>query len=300
MPGGLMMVTLKMLKRPLALTAGFLIFGGLSGPTLAKDCGAGPPLYGAIGNFYKLSGGSDVIGCPISDEHPIAPTDPLRGRIQSFEWGEITWFNGPGYGGGFVVAAYAAHPPVRSARPPTTGPITVKWSGGLTFGSFLARLDRNGQTIDQVEYPGGTAGTTTFRVTAPGSYDAVVQGCNTGFNQDRACAPWSGAVHLTLLGRPGTVAVAAAAAGMDAGYDRPGLNIASFPLAAANPNLCRERCDARGDCAAWAYVNPGLRGIAATCFLKNAVPRRVKNSCCVSGVKSRLRIGLGGAPTVTQ
>ena len=72
---------------------------------------------------------------------------------------------------------------------------------------------------------------------------------------------------------------------MEWGVDRPGNDYRSFNLSTPNPNLCRSQCAAEGQCVAWTYVNPGVQGPQARCWLKAAVPNPVQNNCCVSGVK---------------
>ena len=67
--------------------------------------------------------------------------------------------------------------------------------------------------------------------------------------------------------------------------NRPGGDYHNFDLAGANPNLCRSACQGDSNCVAWTYVNPGIQGPAARCWLKNSVPPAVNDACCVSGVK---------------
>ncbi len=81
---------------------------------------------------------------------------------------------------------------------------------------------------------------------------------------------------------------------MEWGVDRPGHDYRSFNLAAPNPNLCESQCTAEGQCVAWTYVNPGVQGPQARCWLKSAAPGPVRNNCCVSGVKQ------AAAPTPQQ
>jgi hypothetical protein len=68
--------------------------------------------------------------------------------------------------------------------------------------------------------------------------------------------------------------------------DRPGSDYKNFDLAKADPNLCLTSCVGEGQCKAWTYVNPGVQGPQARCWLKNSIPAAVANSCCTSGVKA--------------
>jgi PAN domain-containing protein len=71
--------------------------------------------------------------------------------------------------------------------------------------------------------------------------------------------------------------------------DRFGMDLMpGIPLSAADPALCRIECTDHPDCAAWTYVKPGVQGPSAMCYLKSGVPTPVSNTCCISGVYSKL------------
>ncbi len=82
-------------------------------------------------------------------------------------------------------------------------------------------------------------------------------------------------------------AAAFAAQAQEWNTDRPGNDIRDFDLRAPDYNLCRQACDGNASCRAWTYVNPGVQGPQARCYLKSPVPARVANACCVSGEKAR-------------
>jgi len=65
-----------------------------------------------------------------------------------------------------------------------------------------------------------------------------------------------------------------------------GADYRAFDMDAANPDLCRKACGEDPDCRAYTYVKPGVQGPKARCYLKNSVPKKSVNRCCVSGVKS--------------
>lgn len=76
----------------------------------------------------------------------------------------------------------------------------------------------------------------------------------------------------------------------EASTDRPGLDLANFPLPEANPAICQERCAANSACAAWTYVAPNTgQGPAPICWLKHGIPLSGPNKCCTSGVKVPLQ-----------
>jgi len=49
---------------------------------------------------------------------------------------------------------------------------------------------------------------------------------------------------------------------------------------------CESSCQGDDRCLAWTYVNPGVQGPQAKCWLKNTVPTATADSCCVSGIKT--------------
>lgn len=72
-------------------------------------------------------------------------------------------------------------------------------------------------------------------------------------------------------------------AGKEAGYDRPGMNLAGMPVEKTSPGRCRNACIRNHDCRAWSWVKPGVNGPGAQCYLKNGIPWAKKNDCCSSG-----------------
>src|SRR4051812_29786529 len=75
------------------------------------------------------------------------------------------------------------------------------------------------------------------------------------------------------------------APGLEWNVDRPGSDYRSFDLPAPNPEMCQLTCMNEPQCAAFTYMNPGVQGPNARCWLKNAVPQPVPQTCCVSGSK---------------
>lgn len=71
--------------------------------------------------------------------------------------------------------------------------------------------------------------------------------------------------------------------GFQPNVDRPGLDYRSFDLG-GGATICQSTC--RGDrrCRAWTWVKAGVQGPSPRCWLKTAVPRAVRNSCCTSGI----------------
>jgi hypothetical protein len=73
--------------------------------------------------------------------------------------------------------------------------------------------------------------------------------------------------------------------GFESGIDRPGSDYKNFDIAQADPNLCLASCSGEGQCKAWTYVNPGVQGPQARCWLKTSIPSPTANGCCDSGVR---------------
>jgi hypothetical protein len=71
--------------------------------------------------------------------------------------------------------------------------------------------------------------------------------------------------------------------GPEPNTDRPGNDYKNFDVSDAN--ACEGACKGDSGCRAWTYVNPGVQGPSARCWLKNAVPPSRQNNCCTSGVK---------------
>jgi DNA-binding winged helix-turn-helix (wHTH) protein len=69
------------------------------------------------------------------------------------------------------------------------------------------------------------------------------------------------------------------------GVNLSGSDYSSFQIGSAEPGLCQNACRSDPKCAAWTYVQPGLQGDQAKCWLKSRVPAKIQNMCCISGVE---------------
>ena len=69
--------------------------------------------------------------------------------------------------------------------------------------------------------------------------------------------------------------------------DRPGNDYKNFNLPVPDVNQCRAACRNDNQCQSWTFVNPGVQGPSARCWLKNAVPAAHASDCCTSGVINR-------------
>jgi hypothetical protein len=68
-------------------------------------------------------------------------------------------------------------------------------------------------------------------------------------------------------------------------FDRPGADYLRMPLRSGDPADCALACERDRRCRAWSFSYPSERSETAVCWLKNAVPPRIANRCCVSGVR---------------
>jgi PAN domain len=69
------------------------------------------------------------------------------------------------------------------------------------------------------------------------------------------------------------------------GYDRVGGDYLTFTIRSGDPAVCASRCEHDARCRAWSFSYPHTKHVMATCSLKNIVPPRVDNQCCVSSVR---------------
>ena len=67
--------------------------------------------------------------------------------------------------------------------------------------------------------------------------------------------------------------------------DRPGGDYMSAPIASGDPADCALLCEHDRRCRAWSFNYPTVMEAGAVCWLKNSVPARVPDNCCVSGVR---------------
>lgn len=62
--------------------------------------------------------------------------------------------------------------------------------------------------------------------------------------------------------------------------------------------MCQALCAGDPDCASWTYVNPGLQGDLAMCWMKSGVPDGFSNPCCTSGVMDKVAVPEPAAPAL--
>jgi len=69
------------------------------------------------------------------------------------------------------------------------------------------------------------------------------------------------------------------------GFDRRGGDYLRFEIRNGDPAVCATRCERDARCDAWSFSYPRTENAVAVCWLKNKVPPRVEDKCCVSGVR---------------
>jgi hypothetical protein len=70
-----------------------------------------------------------------------------------------------------------------------------------------------------------------------------------------------------------------------ANFDRPGGDYQTSPVASGDPADCALTCERDRRCRSWTFSYPTDITSSAACWLKNTVPARVPDNCCVSGVR---------------
>ena len=68
-------------------------------------------------------------------------------------------------------------------------------------------------------------------------------------------------------------------------FDRPGGDYMNAPISSGDPADCALLCERDRRCRTWSFNYPNDTSPGAVCWLKNTVPARVQNDCCVSGVR---------------
>ena len=98
---------------------------------------------------------------------------------------------------------------------------------------------------------------------------------------------WGGRLLRACLATLAVVTTVAAArpALAQASFDRPGSDYLSAPVPSGDPADCALVCERDRRCRAWSFNYPNDAAGGAVCWLKNSVPPRVADDCCVSGVR---------------
>ena len=91
---------------------------------------------------------------------------------------------------------------------------------------------------------------------------------------------------ISLWGVLALIVLAAAGPALaQSGYDRRGGDYLNFQIRNGDPAVCASRCERDARCHAWSFSYPRTANTLATCWLKNKVPPRLEDKCCVSGVR---------------
>jgi hypothetical protein len=71
---------------------------------------------------------------------------------------------------------------------------------------------------------------------------------------------------------------------LEYGTNRRGMDMRRLILPDGTPEMCRDVCLADSTCRAFTFVQAGVQGPNAHCWLKGGVPEPNSAQCCVSGV----------------
>jgi PAN domain len=127
----------------------------------------------------------------------------------------------------------------------------------------------------------------------PGSADVSASGAANSGGSNPGSASTTGVTSIqanrggkTLPSQPQPTQPTSPAGSMEPDTDRIGNDMYGFNVAQADPAMCQTACSVNGECAAWTYVKPGIKGPLPRCYLKSSAPAPARNNCCVSGVRS--------------
>ncbi|HKO09237.1 MAG TPA: TIR domain-containing protein [Alphaproteobacteria bacterium] len=201
------------------------------------------------------------------------------------------------------VQAASAGVPAQAAQPPASGgvPATRHFDNPLVEGVALdfcrtwAR-DCGKPAADAFCQSQGFAAAIDFTRQPHAPPTRVIgsgQVCN-GANCARIDAVTCGAASASASSPPPSAQAAPAGgatppgatrqATLEYGVNRRGSDMRSLELPGGTPEQCRNACLADMSCLAFTFVQPGIQGPNARCWLKNAVPQATPSTCCVSGV----------------
>jgi len=98
---------------------------------------------------------------------------------------------------------------------------------------------------------------------------------------------WGGRLLRAWLVTLAVLAAVTAArpAQAQANFDRPGSDYMSSPVPSGDPADCALVCERDRRCRAWSFNYPNDAAGGAVCWLKNSVPPRVQDDCCITGVR---------------
>jgi len=198
--------------------------------------------------------------------------------------GSCADMTGPGYGSpGYGTGAYgqAGAGGTQTYNQPTFNNYRVDWClnwgtncGGPAATEFCKRMG----------YSHATGWTPAHNI---GSFSpTLVLGDGAVCNQPNCSGFDSVTCTSTAAAPPAAAAQQQATFFEEPGTDRPGQNYRNVVLSDPDPKHCKNLCRKDGAvCRAFTYVNPGVQGPQARCWLKNGVPAPVPDANCYSGVK---------------
>ena len=217
---------------------------------------------GLIRNQWASMGWElSTLGYPISDE-----TDEVdgSGRFSLFEHGSIHWNR-------------------------ATNAVTVQSNAGILMAPMQGNIDRPGSDIGNLALPAANPAMCQQQCADNASCRSWTY-VNPGVQGPQAHCWLKGTMPLPQASTCCTSGTKvdmqpANAVVLEGAVDRPGSDMANFDLPSADYHLCQGECSLNSSCRAWGYVEPGIQGPNARCWLKNAIPPSTSNGCCVSGTK---------------
>jgi hypothetical protein len=174
----------------------------------------------------------------------------------------------------FVIIGASAAAPICSNRicaeiEPINNPayvhFRVRLDGGTPKGTSFTVVHRGGRQ-------GATSGQLIYVPRGKNSTWVTIWYCGTKPN----CTSAAMKAEISLTGLSGQR--------YEPNINRGGSDYRNFQVPIERYQSCLEACQADEKCKAYTYVRQGVQGRNSVCWLKNAVPAKNSDRCCVSGV----------------
>jgi hypothetical protein len=235
-------------------------------------------------NVYGHSGGGNLVGglltlrndidCAVPADGVLAP-----GAVSKAPDPALQYFDSSAH-----VATIAQNRSARILVVTDPQDTVVKIGNQLPF---VEKLRKAGGQVDQFMVE---ATDDEHHLTTPHA-ELVMTDCLRGASHDEIVADLA-KLDASLLAAKTTAEAKAGVKLPDApavgillnGINLPGADYSSFWVESEDPTQCQNACRSDAKCAAWTYVQPGLQGKQARCWLKSRVPQQFQNQCCTSGV----------------
>jgi PAN domain len=149
----------------------------------------------------------------------------------------------------------------------------------------IVRVEHQTPFVDKLRAAGRQVDQFFVHADDPGHHDTaglaamVVRDCVRGASRDEIAA------HLAKLDAGLRAAKAGAVGILLHGINLFGADYSNLRLGSADPTQCQNACRSDAKCTAWTYIQPGVQGNEARCWLKDRVPQRSRDAWTISGIE---------------